>query len=185
MKRSHCARNRFGLPALVGLIVGSGVTWGQGPAQPAAQPAYGPQAGPPQAVQPGPPVVPQYPTLERRDPQPPMPRGPIMGPPAPVYPSAPQSPFTLSPQQAAELDNVLNDWERRNKEVKSFDCELFRWTYDGVFNSEGKQPEPDRGILKYTPRTRACSASTATGRSNGFATARQSSSTSTASIRSR
>src|SRR5208282_2880039 len=61
---------------------------------------------------------------------------PIQGPPVPVGP--PKAPFVLSPPEAAALDNLLNDWEKRNKQIHLLESKFFRWKYDSVFG--GNQP---------------------------------------------
>jgi TIGR03009 family protein len=61
----------------------------------------------------------------------------------------PQPPFVLTPQEAAALDGVLNDWEKRNKEVKVLEANLVRWKYDSVFATASTQPKPEKGSLKY------------------------------------
>jgi TIGR03009 family protein len=147
------------------------------PAYPQAGPASqqaGPQySQPAPAGQPNQPVgPPPYPTIEQRQP----PAGqPVYGPPVPPGygpnssngqmqnpgagpaanqpgnqgpPSGPRVPFVLSPQEAANLDAVLNDWEKRNKEVKSITADMLCWHYDAVFGN-GQQPEPIHGGVKY------------------------------------
>jgi TIGR03009 family protein len=49
-----------------------------------------------------------------------------------------------------QLDQVLNAWEQRNKEIKSFECDFTRFDYDYVFG-QGGEPRRlrDEGILKY------------------------------------
>ncbi|MGA2258920.1 MAG: TIGR03009 domain-containing protein [Thermoguttaceae bacterium] len=73
---------------------------------------------------------------------------PIQGP--PVRPVAPQAPFVLSPPEAAALDNLLADWEKRNKEIHVLESKFYRWKYDAVFgNVNQPPPPPDEGILKF------------------------------------
>jgi TIGR03009 family protein len=62
---------------------------------------------------------------------------------------APQRPFTLTPQEAAQLDRVLKLWEDRNRDVKTFDCEFKRWVYDVVFGPPNQAKFIDTGIIKY------------------------------------
>jgi TIGR03009 family protein len=71
---------------------------------------------------------------------------PIQGP--PVRPVAPQAPFVLSPPEAAALENLLTDWERRNKEIHVLESKFFRWKYDTAFGN-GQPPPPDEGVLKF------------------------------------
>jgi TIGR03009 family protein len=100
------------------------------------QPVRGPEpAG--GALEPDQPVRPQLPVLVPRAPQP------------PAAQPAPKAPFTLTPQEEAELDRVLGLWEQRNANIKTFDCEFRRWIYDVVFGSP-KQPKfVDTGVIKY------------------------------------
>jgi TIGR03009 family protein len=122
---------------------------------------------------------PQYPTIERRPPadgnpppdnraayppQDPRAQGipgqgpPLAGPPAagqpiqgpPVRNAAPQAPFVLSPPEAAALDNLLNDWEKRNKEIRVLESKFYRWKYDAVFGNGTKPPPPDEGELRFS-----------------------------------
>ena len=94
------------------------------------------------AVEPDQPVRPHVPTL--------VPRAPRQ----PAAPQPPRSPFTLTPQEEARVDRVLNLWEERNRNTKTFDCRFKRWVYDLVF-SPPKPNEPLRpkfveiGVLKY------------------------------------
>ncbi len=145
---------------------------------PAAAPAAGQYPYPRQPDQPvGPP---QYPAIERRQPapadqpaygyQPPdnlatypprdgrgqgAPRQgqlsagqPNQGPPA--QNAAPQAPFVLSPQGATALDNLLRDWEKRNKEIHLLESDFFRWKYDAVFGNGNQPATPEKGILKFS-----------------------------------
>ena len=80
-------------------------------------------------------------------------QGPASGPMTqPAAQQAPKAPFVLSPQEATVLDNVLNDWEKRNKEIHTLESKFFRWKYDGVFgNGNGNQPPAaDAGELKFS-----------------------------------
>jgi TIGR03009 family protein len=69
----------------------------------------------------------------------------------PAAPFIPRAPFTLSPEQAFQLDQVLAAWERRNQEVKSVECEFWLFEYDYIFTQRPGQPRKlrDHGILKY------------------------------------
>ncbi|MBU4270752.1 MAG: TIGR03009 domain-containing protein [Planctomycetes bacterium] len=100
-----------------------------------------PQRGPDQ------PVRPRLPTLERR-----ASRLPAAQRPAPPQP--PRPPFTLTPQQEAQVDRVLNLWEQRNRKIKTFDCRFKRWIYDAVFQTpQPNQPlQPkyvESGVIKF------------------------------------
>ena len=85
------------------------------------------------------PVRPQLPTLERRAPRPPAAR----------RPAPPQPPFTLTPQQEAQVDRVLNLWEQRNQKIKTFDCRFKRWIYDVVFGPPDKAKHIESGVLRF------------------------------------
>lgn len=86
------------------------------------------------AVEPDQPVRPAMPTLERRAAQP---------------PEQPQPPFTLTPQEQAQVDRVLEMWEKRNLEIKTFDCRYKRWTYDTVFGKADQPKFVDLGAIKF------------------------------------
>src|SRR3989304_1766652 len=104
----------------------------------------------PSADQPDQPVNPQLPTLERREAPDPtrqyspqaqsanqqqnlplnqrqLQSQPPQGNPAP---QPPPQPFTLTPQEEAQLDRVLTAWEQKGREIKTFDCSFVRWEYD-------------------------------------------------------
>lgn len=72
--------------------------------------------------------------------------------PSPPQPLPP--PFVLTPQEEAQVDRVLSQWEQRNRDVKTFDCKFHRWVYDFVFNppAPGQPPQPiysEAGVIKY------------------------------------
>ncbi|MGA2030655.1 MAG: TIGR03009 domain-containing protein [Thermoguttaceae bacterium] len=107
--------------------------------------AYGQQAAEPQPAEPwraspgagaaaatDQPAGPQYPQLERR----------------PVQ-QEPQVPFVLAPAEQARLDQTLNAWEQRNREIKTFDCAVSVLTFDSVFSKGGKPLYADQGVLRY------------------------------------
>lgn len=96
------------------------------------------------AVGPDQPVRPATPTLVRRDGQP---SGNQSGAAAPA--SQPQPPFTLTPQEQADVDRVLELWEKRNKEIKTFDSRFKRWTYDAVFGRSNEPKFIDLGAIKF------------------------------------
>ena len=93
-------------------------------------------------VQPNQPVQPNPPTL--------VPRGqqPGMQQPGMQQPQPPQPP-TLTPQEQAQVDRVLQLWEQRNREVKTFDSRFKRWTYDTVFGRPDQPKFIDLGTIKY------------------------------------
>ena len=124
---------------------------------------------------------PQYPAIERRlldaggrpvyGPQPPdnrmayPPQGQrIEGPPGQGQPAAgppmqgpplrnapPQPPFVLSELEARHLENLLTDWEKRNKEIHVLESKFYRWKYDHTFDNVNQPPPPpEEGILKFS-----------------------------------
>jgi len=127
---------------LIGLLAFCGTVSGQGPYGPPASPP--PQAAAPaypQAGEPSGPRWPPYPTFERRSDSPP-----------PEQPPTP--PFVLSPQEQAQLDQVLAAWEQRSAKVDSFEAKFTRWQYDGVFGADStdqgevKYAAPDKGVFQ-------------------------------------
>jgi TIGR03009 family protein len=100
-----------------------------------------PQLG--QPGQPNQPVNPQIPTLQRRTPEAAQPAGP------------PPPPFILTPAQQAEIDQILNTWELKSKEVKTFDSKFVCFEYDLTFAPVANPKAPpapiskSQGILKY------------------------------------
>ena len=73
---------------------------------------------------------------------------PIQGP--PVRNAPPQAPFVLSPPEAGALENLLTDWEKRNKEIHVMESKFFRWKYDAVFGNGNQPPPPEKGNLKFS-----------------------------------
>jgi TIGR03009 family protein len=74
------------------------------------------------------------------------------GPAAPQNPPPP--PFTLSPQEQADLDQTLTAWEQKNGQIKTFKCNFDRLQYDPIFfpPRAGKPQEPrqtSKGEIKY------------------------------------
>jgi TIGR03009 family protein len=77
---------------------------------------------------------------------------------APVQPQAPpaQAPFQLTPQEQAELDQLLLDWEASGKNVKTFKCKFSLFQYDSNFgpkqaakDNPGRAWRSGEGQLKY------------------------------------
>ena len=87
------------------------------------------------------PVQPQLPTL--------VPRGAQPGVQQPVRRTPPAPPFTLTPQQQAQVNQVLGLWEQRNSKVKTFDTRFKRWIYDTVFGRPDQPKFVDLGVIKY------------------------------------
>ena len=138
----------LGLLVLVaGTAVAQNMDGGGNPPQGQPGQQYGPV--------PNQPAGPAYPTLERR--QNPQDNAAAPGAdPAGQNPAArpqPQPPFVLSPQEEAQLNQVLQAWEQRGQEVHKFDCKFTRFRYDPVWGKrdENGQPIPfkDMGDIHY------------------------------------
>jgi TIGR03009 family protein len=101
------------------------------------------------------PVQPQVPQFRQRAAQPQSPQQQNQNPQQQPVRPLPRPPFTLTPQQEAQVDQVLNLWEQRNRNVKTFDCRFKRWSYDIVTWESGprlEQPKPtfiETGTIKY------------------------------------
>jgi len=124
-----------------------------GPQYPTIEPRPGTQAAPGQ-------YGPQYPADNRQGPAAqgqPIQGPPIQGPPA--RPVAPQAPFELSQAERNALENLLADWEKRNREIHAMESKFFRWRYDAVFagatNPNSPPPPPDAGELKFASPDKA------------------------------
>ena len=111
---------RMVLYALLGLVVA-------GSAEAQTPPLRGPGG-----LQPDQPVQPRVPVLAARAQQQPA-----------------QPPFRLSPQEETQVDRVLHQWEQRNRNIKTFDCQFTRWLYDVVFGPANRPKFTDTGIIKY------------------------------------
>jgi TIGR03009 family protein len=66
----------------------------------------------------------------------------------------PPPPFILSQQELADLDQILNAWEQKNGQIKTFKCNFDRMQYDPVFmpkQSDGHEEpiQTSRGEIKY------------------------------------
>ncbi len=115
------------------------------------QPAGPPAAGPDQRV------APQDPRFERRaEGLPPggnqqNPAGQGGGPPG--APPQPRAPFVLTPQEEAILVRVLQFWEQRSVQIKTFRCKFFRIEYLAAFadpNQPNKPRSVDKGEIYYS-----------------------------------
>tara|TARA_Y100001933_G_scaffold138935_2_gene137788 strand:- start:5064 stop:6050 length:987 start_codon:yes stop_codon:yes gene_type:complete len=71
--------------------------------------------------------------------------------------------FHLTPQQQQYLEKVLEAWQDRTKETKTFRCEFVRWNYNPAFelpqfkdvplvvnNGDLKYANPDKGTFRVT-----------------------------------
>lgn len=144
----------FGLAAVVLLAaVDAGLVWGQAaaqkppaakaqtPARPVAKQAAPPAKQPASAQQPPrqlPAAAQPQPVPQRPAAQPTRPARDVVPANAiePATPDAPpEQPFTLTPQQQANLDRLLNDWEKRNLAVQTITCAFERWEFDRVTNT--------------------------------------------------
>ncbi len=80
------------------------------------------------------------------------PNGGVLPNGAPVHPQqiAVAPPYALSPQQQSELDQVLSDWEKKNSEIRTFECKFTRLEYDPTFISDPLQAKTEcHGEIKY------------------------------------
>src|SRR4029077_6046625 len=55
------------------------------------------------------------------------------GAPAKPQQIAVQPPFVLAPQEQAQLDQLLGEWEKNNSAIKTFRCSFTRREYDPTF----------------------------------------------------
>lgn len=115
-----------------------------GPAFPGGQIDYPPRQTPPGATQPRPAGAPQYPAAQ---PEALMPRDPTLHRVGPQR--TPGAPFTLTPQQQADLDRTLIRWEQQGASVRTFDCGFTRIDYDGVFNTSNQPSAILKGEICY------------------------------------
>jgi TIGR03009 family protein len=105
---------------------------------------YPEQQPPPQggAARPDQPVQPRIPMLVPRAAEPPVRQ-------QPVPPQPPPPPFVLTPQQQAEVDDILVQWEKRNRKIETFDCPFKRWVYDAVFGPQDQPKFVELGVIRY------------------------------------
>src|SRR5262249_4799797 len=71
-----------------------------------------------------------------------------------VAQNPPPPPFTLNPQEQADLNQILSAWEQKNGQIKTFKCNFDRRQYDPVFMpkpSDGPEEpiQTSRGEIKY------------------------------------
>ncbi len=59
------------------------------------------------------------------------------------------APFSLTKQEIAAVDDVLDRWKQWNSHVRTFRCCFKRWTYDGVFEPSGQPEYVDLGVIRY------------------------------------
>lgn len=84
--------------------------------------------------------------------QPPRATQPANAGQAQATPRAPQAPFQLSPQEQAELAELLQRWEAQSSKVNNLHCLFTLWDYNLVFKNivqragELRFERPDRGM---------------------------------------
>jgi TIGR03009 family protein len=121
---------------------------------PAGPPQYGPQLQPDNRQNyPQNPAGPAAPGMGPITPGQPIQGAPIQGP--PERPNTPQVPFLLSQPEINALNNLLTDWEKRNKEIHIMESKFYRWKYDLVFGNATKPPPYDEGELKFAAPDKA------------------------------
>jgi len=120
---------RIGWLTTLSLLLAAGYPMSAAAAQ--TRPWQGPLGDARPAAGPGQPSAPRPPGLQQL--------------PAPP----PQAPSQLTPQQAANLDWVLNAWQQRSDKVKTFECSFIRWEYDAVFGDPNKPSSIDEGEISY------------------------------------
>lgn len=160
--------------------VGNAQNWSvpPGPVQGGSQPVPGMAPPPSDQPQPvpygGPPAVAGQQPMRQTGPlgagsaggpdQPVVPRDPVLVP-RQHSEQIPYAPFTLTPQQQAVVDWVLQRWEQRGSQIKTFECQFTRFEYDAVFG-DGKTPlfvdqgeikyiAPDKGLFRVLPSQQA------------------------------
>jgi len=123
------------------------------PAQAQTNPLRGGSAD--RAAEPDPTMQPATPVLVPRVRQLPDASGPARNPSdqaKAAQPQMPQPPFVLAPHEQAQVEQVLRQWERRNQEIKTFDCRFKRWSYNVTTVAEPNRPNAPRvelGVIKY------------------------------------
>ena len=68
---------------------------------------------------------------------------------APEFQPLPQAPFVLTPQEAAVVDRVLDDWQRISSQVKTLKARFRRFDYDGVFGDANTPKRMVDGTIRY------------------------------------
>ena len=69
------------------------------------------------------------------------------------YAASPLPAFSAGDQLA--LENLLTDWEKRNKEIHVLKSKFFHWRYDAVFGNGNQPPPADEGDLKFAAPDKA------------------------------
>lgn len=63
----------------------------------------------------------------------------------PAAPQAVRAPFTLSPQQQAQVDQVLTAWCNRSGQINRFEAKFARWIFNAAFTKPGQNPPRELG----------------------------------------
>ncbi|MFO0898826.1 MAG: hypothetical protein U0836_15490 [Pirellulales bacterium] len=63
-------------------------------------------------------------------------------------PAVPQAPFQLTPQEDAELQQLLVDWQNAGKNVKTFKCTFTLYQYDKTFGPKKPTKENPNGAWR-------------------------------------
>jgi TIGR03009 family protein len=60
-----------------------------------------------------------------------------------------QPPFSLTPYEVAQLDKILDAWEKSSSHVKTFEAEFTRFEYDQVFGKPDQPKTTEKGQVKF------------------------------------
>lgn len=55
--------------------------------------------------------------------------------------TAPREPFVLTPEQQAAVDDALETWESKSRQVQTFKCNFDYWEYDMTLKSKTQNPD--------------------------------------------
>lgn len=64
-------------------------------------------------------------------------------------PLQPREPFRLTPEQQQRLDQILQVWEQRGAQVKTYRCKFTRWEFDSVWGPKGQAKTISTGSIRY------------------------------------
>lgn len=64
-------------------------------------------------------------------------------------PAGPPKEFRLNPDQQKRLDMILNYWEKKTDEIKTFQCKFSRENWDFVFGPKDAPRSIDQGTVRY------------------------------------
>ena len=68
---------------------------------------------------------------------------------AQARPIGPSKEFQLTADQQKRLDMILNYWEKKTDEIKTFQCKFTRENWDFVFGPKGAPRSVDQGTVRY------------------------------------